>query len=129
MTLIFIMTPEVTAQGSRHQRYVRGHVLFFDFPTDFPPFLSLSLSLLICLFIGHLSHIFCFGLAYSLRQAGFLKQDKVKIDFRNSIFQVFFSAFKSFWCPASMCFRTDITRIQDHGTGAYTEINIDRIRE
>ena len=27
-----------------------------------------------------------------------------------------------------MCFRTDITSIQGHGTGTYKEININRIR-
>ena len=38
---------------------------------------------------------FCFGLAYSLRQAGLLKKDKVKVDFQNSIFQVFFRHLKA----------------------------------
>ena len=32
---------------------------------------------------------FCFGLAYSLRQAGLLKKDKVKVDFRTLFFKFF----------------------------------------
>ena len=63
---------------------------FCDFPTNFlPPFLSLSLSSYFPFYRAFISY-FCFGLAYSLRQAGLLKKDKVKVDFQNSIFQVFF---------------------------------------
>ena len=55
----------------------------------FPPFLTLSLSSYFPFYWAFISY-FCFGLAYSLRQAGLLKKDKVKVDFQNSIFQVFF---------------------------------------
>ena len=55
----------------------------------FPPFLSLSLSSYFPVYWAFISY-FCFGLAYSLRQAGLLKKDKVKVDFQNSIFQGFF---------------------------------------
>ena len=54
-----------------------------------PPFLSLFLSVYFP-FLGAFISYFCFGLAYSLRQAGLLRKDKVKVDFQNSIFQVFF---------------------------------------
>ena len=52
---------------------------FGDFPAFFPLFLSLSLSLssyfpFYCTFISD----FCFGLASSLSQAGFLKKKKKK---------------------------------------------------
>ena len=93
----------------------------------FPPFLSLSLSSHFPFYWAFISY-FCFGLAYSLRQAGLLKKDKVKVDFQNSIFQVF-SAFESFWCPSSVCFRTDTMGIEGHGTGTYKEIIINRIHE
>ena len=93
----------------------------------FPPFLSLSLSSYFPFYSAFISY-FCFGLAYSLRKAGLLKNDKVKVDFQKSIFH-FFLAFESFWCPSSMCFRTDTTGIQGHGTGTYKEIIINRIHE
>ena len=70
--------------------YLRFSYIFSDFPTDVSLLFSLCLSLFIFLFIGHCITYFCFGLAYSLRQAGLLKIDKVKVDFQNSIFQVFF---------------------------------------
>ena len=83
------------SQGVRLPRSMRMDLFFFFvclfaiFLQIFPSF-SLFVSLfLFSFFIGHLSH-FCFGLAYSLRQAGLLKKDKVKVDFQNSIFQVFF---------------------------------------
>ena len=55
----------------------------------FPSFLSLSLSPYCPFYLTFFSY-FCFVLAYSLRQAGLLKKDKVNVDFQNSIFQVFF---------------------------------------
>ena len=55
----------------------------------FPAFLSVSLSSYFPFYWAVISY-FCFGLAYSLRQAGLLKKDKVKVDFQNSIFQFFF---------------------------------------
>ena len=94
MTLILIMTPEITAQGSRYQEVCAWtcFVLFCFFAIFlqfFSPFLSLSLSSYFPFYWAFISY-FCFGLAYSLRQAGLLKKDKVKVDFQNSIFQVFF---------------------------------------
>ena len=66
---------------------------FGDFPAFFLFFLSLSFSLIsyfpfYCIFISD----FCFGLASSLSQAGFLKKkkNKVKVDFQSSIFFNFF---------------------------------------
>ena len=100
---------------------------FAIFLQIFPPFLSLSLSSYFPFYWAFISY-FCFGLAYSLRQAGLLKKDKVKVDFQNSIFQVF-SAFESFWCPPITCFRTDTTGIQGHGTGTHKETIINRIHE
>ena len=102
---------------------------FGDFSAFFSLLLSLSLSLssyfpFYCAFISD----FCFGLASSLRQAGFLKKSKVKLDFQNSIFY-FFSAFESFLCPPSMCLKTDATSVQGHGNGTYKDINMNRIRE
>ena len=71
---------------------MRMDLLFFFFAIFlqiFPPFLSLSLSFSFPFYWAFISY-FCFGLAYSLKQAGLLKKDKVKVDFQNSIFQVFF---------------------------------------
>ena len=123
MTLIFIMTLEVLAQGSRHKENCAWTFLaiFLHF---FSLFLSLSLSLssyfpFYCAFISD----FCFGLASSLSQAGFLKKKKI-----NKV-KAFFSAFESFWCPPSMCLRTDATSVQGHGNGTYKDINMNRIRE
>ena len=67
-------------------------LLFFfcDFPIDFSLLFSLSLSSYFPFCWAFISY-FCFGLAYSLRHlAGLLKKDKVKVDFQNSIFQIFF---------------------------------------
>ena len=38
----------------------------------------------------------------------------------------FFSAFESFWCPPSMCLRTDATSVQGHGNGTYKDINMNK---
>ena len=102
MTFNFIMTSEVTAQGPRFQVVCAWTFFFFCsiFLQIFPPFLSLSLSSYFPFYRAFISYS-CFGLAYSLRQAGLLKKDKVKVDFQNLIFQVF-STFESFWCPPSM---------------------------
>ena len=90
MTLIFIMTSEVTAQGQATKKYARGPCFFFFFfffaifLQCFPSF-SLFVSLfLFSFFIWAFISYFCSGLAYSLRQAGLLKKDKVKVDFQNS---------------------------------------------
>ena len=65
-------------------------IVFLRFSFSFsPPFLSLFLSVYFP-FLGAFISYFCFGLAYSLRQAGLLRKDKVQVDFQNSIFQVFF---------------------------------------
>ena len=71
-------------------RSMRMHLFFFVFV--FAIFLQIfpSLSLFSFSFFLGIYHIFFFGLAYSLRQAGLLKKDKVKVDFQNSCFQVFF---------------------------------------
>ena len=101
-----------------------------NFPAFFSLFLSLSLSLssyfpFYCAFISD----FCFGLASSLSQAGFLKKKtRSKSIFRTQFF-IFFSAFESFSCPPSMCLRTDATSVQGHGNGTYKDINMNRIRE
>ena len=76
-------------------------------------FLSLSLSSYFPFYWAFISY-FCFGLAYSLRQAGLFEKGQVKVDFQISIFQVF-SVFESFWCPHCMWFRTDTTDIQGQG--------------
>ena len=92
MILIFIVTSEVTAQGSRYQatgKYARGLVFLRFSCRYFHLFLSLSLSSYFPFYLAFISY-FCFGLAYSLRQAGLFKKDMVKVDFQNSIFQVFF---------------------------------------
>ena len=66
----------------------RGHVFCFVFLLFsyriFPSFLSLSLSSYFPFYWAFISY-FCFGLAYSLRQVGLLKKDKVKVDFQNPI--------------------------------------------
>ena len=86
--------------------------VFFFFLQFSYRFFPLCLSLLIFLYIVHLSHIFVLALACSLRQVGLLKKVKVKGDFQNSIFQGFFGgAFKSFWCPPNMYLRTDTLSI------------------
>ena len=100
MTLIFIMTSEVTAQGSRYQEVCAWTCLFFvvfflRFSNRFSLLFSLCFSLLIFLLIWHLSHIYCFGLAYSLRQAGVLKNDNVKVDFSELSFSNFFRHLKA----------------------------------
>ena len=86
MTLIFIMTSEVTAQGSATKKYARGFgfVLFFlQFSyRSSPSFLSLSLSSYFPFYWAFILY-FCFGLACSPRQAGLLKKDMVKVDFQN----------------------------------------------
>ena len=60
-------------------------LFFVDFFLRFsytfsPPFLFLALSSYFPFYWAFISY-FCFGLAYSLRQAGLLKKDKVKVDF------------------------------------------------
>ena len=126
MTLIFIMTSEVKAQGSRYEE-VCTWTFFLQF--SYRRFLSFSLSLLIFLLL-RIYRIFYFGLACSLRQAGLWKKDKVKVDFQNSIFKVFFFfVFESFWCPPSMCLRTDTLSIHGQGTGTYKEIKFKIIRD
>ena len=82
MTLIFIMTSEVTAQG-----HATKNIFFSDFPADFSSF-SIFLSLLIFCLIAHLSHIFVLALL--------VHWDKVKVDFFAiflQIFSLFFSLF------------------------------------
>ena len=70
VTLILIMTLEVTAQGSRHKEVCAW--TFLAIFLHFFLFISLCLShfLRIFLSIAHLFQIF-FGLASSLSQAGF----------------------------------------------------------
>ena len=77
------MTSEVMAQGSQYQEVRMWTCFFFycNFPTDFSLFFS-SYFHFCCAFISY----FLFDLACSLRQAGLLKKDKVKVDFQNSIF-------------------------------------------
>ena len=81
-------------QGSRYQEvcaltcFLR--LFFFAIFLQIFPSFSLFVSLFLFSFLLGIYHIFFFGLAYSLRQAGLLKKDKVKSDFQNSIFQVFF---------------------------------------
>ena len=108
-------------------RRMRVDFFFAIFLQIFFLFVSLSFHFpLYCTIISY----FCFGLACSLRQAGFLKKDKVKVNFQNShIMFVFFWHLKSFLCPPSMCFRTDTMSIQGHSTGTYKEISINRMWE
>ena len=76
-------------------RSMRVDLVFLRFSYRFfPPLLTLSLSIYFPLYWAFISY-FCFGLAHSLRQAGFLKKDKVKVDFQNSIFQFFFRHLKA----------------------------------
>ena len=107
-----------------------GFFFFFcDFPTDFlsfPLFVSLFLfSFLLCIYLIVLFWP-CFFTEIS---RALEKKTRPKSNFQNSIFQGFFSAFESFWCPPSMCVRTGVTCIQGHGTGTYKEININIICE
>ena len=105
-------------------KYAHG-LFFLRFSNRFfPLFLSLSLLSYFPLYCAFISY-FCFGLACSLKQAGFLKKDNVKVNFQNSVFKVFFCILKRFWCPPSMCFTTDT--MSRHGTDTYKEININRI--
>ena len=126
------MTLAVTAQGSRHKE-VCAWTFLAIFLHFFSLFLSLSLSLssyfpFFCAFISD----FCFGLASSLSQAGFLKKKKKKKQGQSRFSELnfsFFSAFESFWCPPSMFLRTDATSAQGHGNGTYKDINMNKIRE
>ena len=128
MTLIFIMTSEVTAQMSRYQEVCVWTFLRFSY--RFSP-LNLSLSIysyfsFYCAFISY--NVVLFWPGFSLRQAGLLKKNKVKVEFQKPFFK-YLSVFESFWCPPRMCLRTDATSIQGHSTGTYKEININNIRE
>lgn len=134
MILIFNMTSGHGA-GVASPRSMRVDRLFFFLPFfflwfsyRFSLFFSLCLSsyfILYCTFISY----FRFILACLLRQAGLLKKDKVKDDFRTRFFRGFFYGIEGFWCPPSMCFRTNTTSIQVYGTGTYKEININIIHE
>ena len=65
----------------RSMRMDLGFLGFFcNFPTDVSIFFSLCLSSYFPFYFAFISY-FCFGLACSLRQAGLLKKDKVKVDF------------------------------------------------
>ena len=90
------MTSEVAAQGSRYQE-VRAWTCFVgffcDFPTDFPTF-SLFVSLFLFSFLLGIYLIFLFWPCL-FTETGRLKKDKVKVDFQNSIFQVFFRHLKA----------------------------------
>ena len=68
---------------------------------------------------------FCFGFASSLSQAGFLKKKKQGQSRFSELNFSFFSAYESFWCPPSMCLRTDATSVQGHGNGTYKDINME----
>ena len=84
--------------------HARGLFFFFlaiFLQIFFPPFLSLSLSSYFPFYWVFISY-FCFGLAYSLRQAGLLKKRQGQSRFSELNFSRFFSAFESFWCPPSM---------------------------
>ena len=97
MTLIFIMTSEVTAQGSRYQEVCAWTCFFFFLRFSyrfFPPFLSLSLSSYFPFYWAFISY-FCFGLAYSLRQAGLLKKRQRQSRFSELNFSSFFRHLKA----------------------------------
>ena len=128
MILVFIMTSGVA--------YACGQAFFFFlsffflaiFLQIFPLFLFVSLFLFY--FVLHIYLIFSFWPGLLTLTSRDLDKRQGQSRFQNSFFfRVFFSAFEGFWCPPSMCFRTNTTSIQVHGTGTYKEININIIRE
>ena len=130
MTLIFIMAPEVTAQWSRHQEVCAWtcFLFFVIFLQIFPSF-SLCVSLFLFSFLLGIYLIFLFSPCSFTETSRTFEKRQGQSRFSELNFFKFFSAFESFWCPPSMCFRTDTTGKQGHGTGTYKEININRIRE
>ena len=131
MTLIFIMTLEVTAQGSRHKEVCAWSFLAIFLQFFFLSF-SLFVSLTFCIFSFllriYLRFLFwpCF---FSETSRVFEKKKQGQSRFSELNFSFFFSAFESFWCPPSMCLRTDATSVQGHGNGTYKDTNMNRIRE
>ena len=118
MTLIFIMTLEVTAQGSRHKE-VCAWTFFCGFPAVFFSFsLFVSLTFFVFSFLLRIYLRFLFWPCFFTETSRAFEKDKVKVDFQNSIF-FFFSAFERFWCPPSMSLRTDATSVQGRGNGTY----------
>ena len=117
------MTSEVT-------KHARGLVCWFvlRFSYRFFPF-SLFVILFLFSFILriYLIDLFWPCLFTETSRAFEKRQDQSRFSELNV--SRFFSALESFWCPLSMCLRTDTMSIQVHGTDTYKEININRIRE
>ena len=89
MTLIFIMTLEVKVEGSHYQE-VWAWTFFFFFFCDFLTDFSVFFSLLIFLFIAHLSHIYVLALLVHIDKQGFCKKTRSKLIFRTQFYKVFF---------------------------------------
>ena len=114
MTLIFIMTSR--RRGHATNKYARGLVFFCDFPAGFPSF-SLFVSLFSFSLLLGIYLIFLFWPCLFTETSRAFEKRQGQSRFSELNFSRFFLAFESFWCPSSMCFRTDTMGIQGHGTG------------
>ena len=91
---------------------------FYDFPTDFSHFCSLHLSLLIFLYIVHLSHIFILTLLVHWDKQGFWKMTRSKSIFRTQFFKFFLGIWKLL-VSSQYVLKTNTMSIQGHVTGTY----------